>query len=568
MGITKGTWVATSGNQTTGFTLTVPAGVIVNDIVVIGITNRDATTNPTCTDNEGAGTWTRITTVNANTNGSISIWWKRASANTNGKTVTVGSCTGSASGALGYYRGASLAASPFGTAVPEANASADVSQAGVTTARDGSMVIHLVGCTSNDTLNPGNRSATTPSTITEDAEGVSAGGSDCSLSFASDLRTAAGATGTISWTQAGGNGTGASLAIELLPAWTAMTASSGAFAFGGTAATLLYKHKVAADSGSFAFTGTAATLRKAYPMTASSGAFAFTGTNATLKVGHKVAADSGAFAMTGTAAALKVGHKIAADSGSFALTGTAADLVYTPNTGTTLTADSGGFAFTGTSATLKQGHRAAADSGAFSFTGTDAALRVSHRAAASSGSFAFTGTNATLAVGRRLAIGSGSFGFAGTSAALKYGHRISAGSGTFAFGGQAATLIYGTPHRVMPAGSGSFAVTGQDASLEHGRRVAASSGAFAFTGQDVDFRWSRVLSAGSGSFPMGGQDATLEIADTIKVPHYGASGATISSSGGMAAVVSSGAPTASATSGGASASVVSTGATASVTVRS
>jgi hypothetical protein len=177
LAISKGTWVATSGNLTTGFTLVVPAAVVANDIVVIGITNRDATTNPTCVDNEGAGTWARVTTVNAQTNGSISIWWKRASANTNGKTVTVGSCTGSASGALGYYRGASTSSSPFGTAIGEPNASGNETQAEVVTARDGSMVIHLIGCTSNDTLAPGNRSATSPTTITEDSEGVSAGGS-------------------------------------------------------------------------------------------------------------------------------------------------------------------------------------------------------------------------------------------------------------------------------------------------------------------------------------------------------------------------------------------------------
>jgi hypothetical protein len=513
--ITKGTAVATSGNLTTGFTLVVPAAVVANDIIVVGITNRDATTNPTCVDNEGAGAWARITTVNAATNGSISIWWKRASANTNSKTVTVGSCTGSASGALMYYRGASLAANPFGTPVGEANASADVSQAGITTSRAGSMVIHLVGCTSNDTLNPTNRSATTPSAIAEDAEGVSAGGSDCSLSFASAERAAAGATGTISWTQT--NGTGASLAIELLPAWVPLTADSGAFAFSGTDATLKQGHKIAADSGAFAFTGTAATLRRNFPLTASSGSFAFTGTAVALKRSTIMPAASGAFAFTGSTAALKQGHAIAASSGAFPFAGTAADLVYTPSSGATLTADSGSFAFTGTVATLKVGHLVAADSGAFAFTGTAAALKVGHSLAASSGSFAFTGSDAALKQGHLLAATSGAFAFAGQAAAIKVGHRLSALVGAFAFSGQDATLVYGTPNRVLPAGSGSFAFTGQTALLARGYTMAAGSGAFPFAGATAAFLRARILLAESAAFGFAGSSAALSVGTPASV---------------------------------------------------
>ncbi len=515
MAITKGTAVTTSGNLTTGFTLTVPAAVVANDICVIGITNRDATANPTCVDNEGAGSWTRLTTVNANTNGSISIWWKRASASTNGKVVTVGGCTGSASGVLTYFRGASLAAAPFGTPVGEANASADVSQAGITTARDGSMVIHLVGCTSNDTLDPGSRTATTPATITELAEGVSTGGSDCSLSFACDLRSTAGATGTISWTQAGGNGTGASLAVELLPAWTALTADSGSFAFSGTATTLKQGHKVAADSGSFAFTGSAATLRKAITLPIGSGAFAFTGTAATLKRTTIMPASNGAFPFAGTSAGVLVGHKVAASPGAFPFAGTAATLTYTPQTGYTLTAGSGSFVLAGTAAGLRYSRLVGADSGAFAFAGTSATLKHGHRVAADSGSFAIAGTNATLKYSRLVGASSGAFAFTGTSAGLRYGRRAGASSGSFAFAGTDATLVWNTPHKVMPASSGSFAFSGTSAGLAHGRRVSATSAAFAFSGIDVGLRVARRVAAGAAAFPLVGTDAALRQARTV-----------------------------------------------------
>jgi hypothetical protein len=424
LAITKGTWVATSGNLTTGFTLVVPAAVVANDIVVIGITNRDATGNPTCVDNEGAGTWARITTVSASTNGSISIWWKKATASTNGKTVTVGSCTGSASGALGYYRGAAaLSSSPFGTAVPEANASADVSQAGVTTGRDGSAVIHLVGCTSNDTLNPGNRSATSPTTITEDAEGVSAGGSDCSLSFASDVKTTAGATGTISWTQAGGNGTGASLAIELLAAIGTLTAASGSFAITGTDATLKYNRQFVADSGAYAVTGTDATLRRSFPLIATSGTFAITGADATLRYGRSLTAASGSYVITGADATLKDNRKIVADSGSFAWTGTDAALTYNQASGYTLSASGGALAITGTDAGVKLNRLVTATAGSFAWTGTGTTLEINRIVAASAGAFSIVGTDATLthgAGGLTLTCDAGVFTITGIDAELTH----------------------------------------------------------------------------------------------------------------------------------------------------
>lgn len=476
MAITKGTWVATSGNLTTGFTLVIPAAVVANDIVVIGITNRDATANPTCVDNEGAGSWSRITTVNANTNGSISIWWKKASANTNGKTVTVGGCTGSASGALGYYRGAaSLSSSPFGTPVGEGNASGNELQAGITTTRDGSMVIHLVGCTSNDTLAPGNRTATSPTTITEDAEGVSGGGSDCSLSFASDLKASAGATGDISWSQT--DGTGASLAIELFAALSSLTADAGSYAIAGTAATLKYNRRVISDSGSYSITGTDANLKKTYPLTAESGTFTITGTAATLLEHRKLIADAGSYTISGTAAVLKDNRKVIADAGSYVITGTDAQLTYNQSSGYTLEVDSGEFTITGTSAALKYGRKVVADSGTFALTGTDASLEYSRRMTASSGSYAITGTDASLQHGEpqqfELTAGAGAFDIAGTAAALLYNRSVVADAGEYALTGTPATLYEFTPPPRRRKHDQTFA-----------SRIVRSGGGFA--------RWRRV----------------------------------------------------------------------------
>ena len=214
---TKGTPTATSGNQTTGFTLVINSGVLAQDLLVLLVTNRGATTDPVVVDNDvGGNLWTKLANQNANTNGAGTIWVKYATSATASKTITVSGCTNSASGIVMPFRGGSFVSNilhAFGTPVGESNASTDESCAGITTDRANSMVLHAIFCTSNDTLAPGNRTATSPATITEDGEGVSSGGSDCSASLASDEKTSAGATGTISWSQT--DGTGASISVEM-----------------------------------------------------------------------------------------------------------------------------------------------------------------------------------------------------------------------------------------------------------------------------------------------------------------------------------------------------------------
>lgn len=471
MAITKGTPTATSGNLTTGFTLVINAGVQANDICVIGITNRDGTANPTCVDNEGAGTWTRITTVNAATNGSLSIWWKRASANTASKTITVGGCTGSASGVVMPFRGASLAASPFGTAVGEPNASGNELQAGIVTARNGSAVIHLIACTSNDTLAPGNRTATAPTTITEDGEGVSSGGSDCSMSFASDVLSTAGATGNISWAQT--DGTGASLAIELLPAWTPIAADAGSVAITGTAATLKSGRIVAADGGSLAVSGTAATLRKSTPITASSGSVSITGTAAGLRAARLVTAGAGSVTNTGTAAGLFTGRRVAAGDGSVAVTGTDASITYQAGSTYTLAADPGSATLTGTAAALKVGRLASASAGSISLAGTAATLRLTRLLNATAGAQSIAGTAAALMSIRAMTAGSGSYATSGTTATLRLARSVASSTGAIVWTGTAATLTY-VPNQsdfTLVADAGSVSVSGGYSEMLYINRV-------------------------------------------------------------------------------------------------
>lgn len=211
----RGSAFVSSGANTTSCTATIDAAVQSGDVLVLDVVNRDSTANVSVTDNDtGGNTWTLKTNQAANTNGSGQRWWKRATSGTAGKTITVSGATGSVACAGQAYSGCEASGDPLGATVGEANASANETQAGITTTRSLSWVLHMVACTSNDTLNPGNRTATSPTTITERGEGTSSGGSDCSVSHASAEKAAAGATGNISWSQT--NGTGASMANELL----------------------------------------------------------------------------------------------------------------------------------------------------------------------------------------------------------------------------------------------------------------------------------------------------------------------------------------------------------------
>lgn len=219
MAITVGTSTSTAAATTTSLTLVIDAGVATNDILVLALVNRDATAAPTVSDNDiGGNSWTLLRSQSATTNGSIHIYWKRATSGTAGKTITASGFTGSCAGGVTPFTGASLEPFPFGASAVagEANASANETQAAISVSHPGSMVFLVVGNTSNDTLNVTTQAATDPSSLTERFEGTSTGGNDCSISLSSAVKTTAGSTGAFTWAQT--DGTGASLAFALDPA--------------------------------------------------------------------------------------------------------------------------------------------------------------------------------------------------------------------------------------------------------------------------------------------------------------------------------------------------------------
>jgi hypothetical protein len=218
MSISIGASATDSANSTTFVTLVIPASVLPEHWLVAVFVNRDATASPTVVDTDtGGAPWSLLAAQNAATNGAISAWYKKASHTTAGKTISATGFTGSCAGGVTAFSGASPEANPFlgTTIVGESNASGNETQAEIVVVEDGSMVLLVVGCTSNDTLAVASQAATDPSSLAEQFEDVSSGGGDCSIALACALKAAAGGTGAFTWGQT--DGTGASLAFALRP---------------------------------------------------------------------------------------------------------------------------------------------------------------------------------------------------------------------------------------------------------------------------------------------------------------------------------------------------------------
>ncbi len=318
MAITVGTSTVTSGQQTTGFTLVINSGVVAGDILLLGVTNRGATADPSVTDDDSGGnTWAKVANQNADTNGAGTVWWKRATSATASKTITVSGCTNSASGCVTPYTGALASGTPYGTPVSESNASGNNVQAGLTVGTANSFVCLFVHCTSNDTLNPNTYTATDPTTLTERAEGVSAGGSDCSCSHASAVKTSTGATGNLGWSQT--SGTGASIAFELI-VQTATEHTTSLAADGGGSVVIAASTRevpagaVAADGGSTATM--AASTRETFAALAADAESVATVGTPSWQTSTAVAADGDGAATV--AATQETFTSLAADGGSTA----------------------------------------------------------------------------------------------------------------------------------------------------------------------------------------------------------------------------------------------------------
>jgi hypothetical protein len=198
-----------------------------------------------------------------------------------------------------------------------------------------------------------------------------------------------------------------------------LTASAGAFALTGNAATLKGGRKFAGAAGSYSFTGVDATLTKGSPNFGVGAPAPLPSLSLLLErsTDNKLfAVSAGAFSLTSIATTLTKGHGLAAGAGSFLWT------VAPAQRDIQVTADKTTFAYTANAATLtKASPGIVATNGSYVLTGGIAALVYqpvgTNVLSAFPGAFALTGNDAALpsTIARVLLADKGTFALAGVS---------------------------------------------------------------------------------------------------------------------------------------------------------
>src|SRR3989344_6214153 len=137
-------------NTTTSFTMTLPAtATAAGDIMILEFGHRgtgDGTVGGT-TVTTGGVTWTKKhSQLFASSAFSGKTYWARATGDHQGQTVTGSGLTNSCAAILTVYRGALASGDPLAdaTIVGEENASANVTQAQISTATAGAWVVLVV----------------------------------------------------------------------------------------------------------------------------------------------------------------------------------------------------------------------------------------------------------------------------------------------------------------------------------------------------------------------------------------------------------------------------------------
>jgi hypothetical protein len=202
---------------TTSFSITLGA-TAANDVLILEYTHRgtgDATLGGTSISTGGL-TWTeKHDQQYATSTFSGKTVWTRASGNHTGQTITGSGLTDSCAAIVTQYRGALTSSDPLAgaTIVGEQNASADETQAQISTTDAGAWVV-LVVANSPD-LAVTLQACTFPGVLPARAERLSTGGTDTSIAHASLEMATAGPTGAFTWAQ--GNAASGSWAYAIRP---------------------------------------------------------------------------------------------------------------------------------------------------------------------------------------------------------------------------------------------------------------------------------------------------------------------------------------------------------------
>jgi hypothetical protein len=200
---------------TTSFSITLPT-TAAGDILILEYTHRGTTDATLGGTYSGPAFTEKHDQLYATSTFSGKTCWSRCTGNHSGQTVTGSGLTDSCAAIVTRYHGCIGSGDPLdaATIVGEQNASADETQAQITTTVDGAYVV-LVVVNSPD-LAVTTQACTSPGALTARAELLSTGGTDTSIAHASALKASAGATGAFTWAQT--NAASGSWAYAIRPA--------------------------------------------------------------------------------------------------------------------------------------------------------------------------------------------------------------------------------------------------------------------------------------------------------------------------------------------------------------
>lgn len=207
-------------NPSTTDTITIGAGTATGDALYVLVTSRDHTAGtgyPTVTDDDSGGNaWARIS-ESPDGSRKATLWWKRATAGTASKTITVAGCVGSMTCGLTVFQNAATSADPHTNLSVQDNASGTESHATITATNWGSSYVFAVSNYNNDNAVTSVSGATVGSYGASGRwEKQSTAGSDCAATIWSidGADSAPVATGAVTWSQTNGVTTSFSFAVR------------------------------------------------------------------------------------------------------------------------------------------------------------------------------------------------------------------------------------------------------------------------------------------------------------------------------------------------------------------
>jgi hypothetical protein len=190
----------TVGGETTGGKILIPSTVTTGHDLYCMITSRDhgnSAAHPTCVDTDTTGNTFALLGATGSRKGSL--YWKKATAGTGGKLITIAGALGSCAAGLSVYSGGFPSVDPTTDWVADTISTGTTLADAFTPSFQSSMVCLAVFHYFND--NSANTVvATNPASLTTRFTYLSTGGSDCGVTHASSFQTGLTTTGPITWT--------------------------------------------------------------------------------------------------------------------------------------------------------------------------------------------------------------------------------------------------------------------------------------------------------------------------------------------------------------------------------